>query len=81
LTIPIVGAFFLLIGASFGFDTLYTKIMNMLTLTSPKLAAGAAIVILGHVYLFRDNMKVRRQLRRLEAMRREWEERDPEDEP
>lgn len=79
LTIPLMIFVCVLIGASQGFDRLYMNFMNILTLASPKLAAIAVIIILGHIYL-RDNLRMREQLRRLEAMRREWEERDPRDE-
>ena len=81
LTIPLIFAVGLLIGAANGFDALYTNFMGIVTLASPKLAMIAALVILGHIYLFRDNIRTREQLRRLEAMRREWDEHDPGDEP
>jgi ribose/xylose/arabinose/galactoside ABC-type transport system permease subunit len=81
LTLPLMIAVCLLLGAAYGFAVLYANFISIVTLASPKLAAIAALIILGHIYLFRDNLRMRGQLRRLEAMRREWNERDPGDEP
>jgi xanthosine utilization system XapX-like protein len=81
LAMPAFAAFSLLLGASYGFDFLYTNLVSILTLASPKSAAIAALAVLSHIYIFRENNRRREQLRRLEAMRREWEERDPGGEP
>lgn len=71
----------LLAGVAQGFDHLFMNIRNIFTLASPKAAAVAVIFIVVLIYLIRDNMRLREQLPRLEAMRREWDERDPGEEP
>lgn len=81
LAIPSVIAVLLLIVAAQGFDHLYMRFMNVLTLATPKVTVVVVIIILGQIYLSRDNVRVRERLRRLEAMRREWDERDPREEP
>ena len=81
LGIPTFIACLLLSGAASGFDHIYMKIRDMLTIPSVKLASFAAIFVLMLGYFIRDNIRLRAQLRRLEAMRREWDERDPGEEP
>ncbi|HEV2818497.1 MAG TPA: hypothetical protein VGW40_14890 [Allosphingosinicella sp.] len=39
------------------------------------------VVLLAAIYFIRDNIRLRRQLRRLESMSREWAARDPGEEP
>ncbi|HKR25618.1 MAG TPA: hypothetical protein VJS15_10185 [Allosphingosinicella sp.] len=44
-----------------------------------RLVLSAITVVLIAIYFVRDNLKLRRQLRRLEDMRREWEEQEARD--
>lgn len=81
LGIPTFIACCLLGGAASGFDHLYMTFRDLFTLASAKLTSIAVIFILIVIYLMRDNIRLREQLRRLEAMRREWDERDPGEEP
>jgi hypothetical protein len=78
---PIFIAGCLLGGAAHGFDRLYIAFRDMFTLASVKLTLIGVITILTFIYFIRDNIKLREQLRRLEAMRREWDERAPGEEP
>lgn len=73
-------ALLLLTGAAKGFDHLYLNFWKMITLASPGSTLVVLIAILGMIYLSRDNKRFHEQMRRLEAMRREWEERDPGEE-
>jgi hypothetical protein len=81
LTIVTITIFCLLVAAAGGLDYMYTNFINMFTLTSLKLTLVGALLILGNIHFFRENLKRREQVRRLEAMRREWAERDPGEEP
>ena len=44
-----------------------------------RVALSAITVVLISIYFIRDNLKLRKQLRRLEDMRREWEEQEARD--
>lgn len=81
LAIPVFIACCLLGGAAYGFDHLYMNFRDTFTLASVKATSVGVIFILIALYLIRDNIKLREQLRRLEGMRREWDERGPGDEP
>jgi hypothetical protein len=67
--------------ASRGPDNLYAELLEVFTQGYAKTILAAIVLVLGHIYLIRDNLRLRAQLRRLEAMRREWEERDLGEEP
>jgi hypothetical protein len=67
--------------ATRGFDHMYMAVRDIFTLASVKTTVFTAVVILVLLLLLRDNLRLRAQLRRLEAMRREWEERDPAEAP
>jgi hypothetical protein len=79
--IPAFLACILLGAAAFGFDHIYMNLRDMFTLASARLSIILIICILLILYFIRDNLRVRAQLRRLEAMRREWDELDPAEEP
>lgn len=81
LGLPIFVISILLAAASRGFHNLYMAFLDRIVLSSAKTIFAVAIFVLGFIYLIRDNIRLREQLRRLEAMRREWEERDPGEEP
>ena len=44
-----------------------------------ELGLSAITVVLISIYFIRDNLKLRKQLRRLQDMRREWEEQEARD--
>ena len=71
----------LLAGASFGFERVYRGLWDIVTLASFRPAAIAVVMLLAAIYFVRDNLRLRAQLRRLRAMRREWEEREAGEEP
>jgi hypothetical protein len=79
--IPTFIACLLLAGAASGFDHIYMNFHDMITIASVKLTLFAVVFVLIIGYFVRDNIRLREQLRRLEAMRREWDERDPAEEP
>ncbi|HMG48267.1 MAG TPA: hypothetical protein VK614_12500 [Allosphingosinicella sp.] len=79
--IPTFIACLLLAGAADGFDHIYMNFRDLFAIASVKLTSFAAIFVLILSYFIRDNIRLREQLRRLEAMRREWDERDPGEEP
>ncbi|HYI49489.1 MAG TPA: hypothetical protein VEX35_13600 [Allosphingosinicella sp.] len=81
LGMPMFVAGVVLAGASGGPDNLYEHLRDVFTQSYAKTICAAVVVVLLYVFLIRDNIRLREQLRRLEAMRREWEERDPGDEP
>jgi hypothetical protein len=66
--------------ASQGFDHLYVTLRDF-TPGSARTIFAVAMLVVALVYMIRDNIRLRGQLRRLEAMRREWDERDPGEEP
>lgn len=74
-------AWSLLAVAAYGFDRIYILFRNIDTLASVELTFMAGIAILIFIYFIRDNIRLREQLRRLEAMRREWDKREPGEEP
>lgn len=67
--------------AAYGFDHMYMNFRSMSPLAPARLTLIAIVTILILFYLIRDNIRLREQLRRLEAMHREWDERDPREEP
>jgi uncharacterized membrane protein YidH (DUF202 family) len=81
LGIPVFIIAVSLAAAARGFDNLYINLRNNFMLGSAKIILATAIMVVALVFLIRDNIRLREQLRRLEAMRREWDERDPGEEP
>jgi hypothetical protein len=63
--------------ASRGPDNLYAELLEAFTQSHAKIIFAAVFLVVGNIYFIRANIRLRAQLRRLEAMRREWEERDP----